>query len=103
MVLDDAFIIAARVMFGLQPLGCAPRYVRQPPDCRTGHNQRQFIEDRQRPTSNIRLSCLSKQSEGRFDFLIARGFLGKPLVDRRQLVGCRLVFGAGDFRLDFER
>ena len=31
---DTAFMIAARVMFGPQPLECAPRYVRQPPVAR---------------------------------------------------------------------
>ncbi len=44
----------------------------------------------------------AEKGKGRLDLLLARGFPGKPLVDRCQFVRRRVVFGAGEFCLDFE-
>ncbi len=46
---------------------------------------------------------MPEQAEGRLDFLLARGFAGKPFVDRRQFIRCRLVAAAGEFCIYFKR
>jgi hypothetical protein len=73
------------------------------PNCQTGCNRRRFGEDRRWLASNIRPSCLTEQGESRLHFLIARGFPAEPFIDRRQFVWRRVVVGAGEFGLDFQR
>ena len=70
---------------------------------RNDDTRRRLVEDRRRPASSIRPSCLSQQSESRLDFLLARSFSGQPFVDRGQFVRRRFIVGADEFGFDFER
>ena len=45
----------------------------------------------------------SEQGEGRVDFFLARSVGAQPFIDCGQFIARRLVFGAGEFRLDFQR
>ena len=45
----------------------------------------------------------AEAGEGCLDLLVGRSFLGQPFVDRGQFLRRRVVFGAGEFCLDFER
>ena len=62
-----------------------------------------MFDIRDGPASNVRLSCTPEQGEGHLNFLLAGGFSGNPLVNRSQLVGCRLVSGVGEFCFYFKR
>jgi hypothetical protein len=76
---DDALVDADDVV--IERLGDAPDMA----DVAAVERQR-FGESRRWLASSIRLSLLTEQGKGRFDFIVARGFPGKPFIDRRQFI-----------------
>jgi hypothetical protein len=64
-----------------------------------------FLEcrDRRRLPWSTRPACPPERGESRFDFVIARRFARKPLVNRPQLVGGRIVPVACEFGFYLER
>ena len=54
------------------------------------------------PASNSRLR-VSRNIEGRLGLLLPRSFPGEPFIDGCQFIRRRVVFGTGEFCLDFER